>query len=172
MKISEIIPKIEELLEQVMPPDPPDDENPAAADDLITRFKDLHLKRDELLESLATLALDTRDDIMNLKTEESRLKARRQHLTGKRERVMSVLDRECGGEKTDLGVATLYYRKTCRTVITDEEAAFEWLKEHGHRECYRIPKPEISKAAVSRLLDAGYVIPGAERQNGTTCYLK
>ena len=172
MKICEIIPKIEELLEQVMPPDPPDDENPAAADDLITRFKDLHLKRDELLESLATLALDTRDDIMNLKTEESRLKARRQHLTGKRERVMSVLDRECGGEKTDLGVATLCYRRVSHVEITDGDAACKWLRENGHDEGYRIPKPEISKMYVGKLLDAGYRIPGAERVTAINCYLK
>ena len=36
-------------------------------------------------------------------------------------RTIAILDRECGGEKTELGVATLCYRKSSRVEITDED---------------------------------------------------
>ena len=56
--------------------------------------------------------------------------------------------------------------------ITDEDAAFKWLKETGHDDCYRIPKPEISKLYVGKLLDAGDAVPGAERVASVSCYLR
>ncbi len=39
-------------------------------------------------------------------------------------------------------------------------------------ECYRIPKPEIYKANVGKLLDDGEEIPGVERVATKSCYLK
>lgn len=171
MKLYDVNRQIEELLAR-LEPDPETGEIPADEDELIAQLNELAMERKDILVFLAKLYLNEKATLESLRAEEIRLKERGKRMERKKDRLLNILDRECGGEKTDLGVATLYYRKTCRTVITDEEAAFEWLKEHGHRECYRIPKPEISKAAVSRLLDAGYVIPGAERQNGTTCYLK
>ena len=108
---------------------------------------------DELIEQINALAMK-REDIL-------------QYLAK-----LVLLDRECGGQKTDLGVATLCYRKTSHVEITDKGAALFWLKEMGHEDCYRIPEPEISKLYVGRLLDAGEKIDGVERVTGTSCYLK
>ena len=41
---------------------------------------------------------------------------------------MQVLDRECAGEKTDLGVATFSYRKTSRVEVADSAKAVRFIK--------------------------------------------
>ena len=90
----------------------------------------------------------------------------------KKDRLLNILDRECGGEKTDLDVATLYYRKNRHVEVSDAEAAVDWLRRKGYSECYRIPKPEIYKTNVGKLLDSGEEIPGVELVSTTSCYLK
>ena len=73
---------------------------------------------------------------------------------------MQILDRECGGEKTDLGVATLNYRRTTRVDVTDAAKAVSWLKRRKFLDCFRIPAPEVAKAEVKKLLTAGTKVPG------------
>ncbi len=90
----------------------------------------------------------------------------------KREDILQYLAKLSLTPVTDLGIATLCYRRSSRVELTDEEAAFAWLQENGHEECYRIPKPEISKLYVGKLLDAGDKVPGAERVTSTSCYLR
>ena len=146
--------------------DPETGEIPANEEEIIAQINALAMKRDDILQYLAKLAINTKATVQSMKAEEKRLKDRRARMESRHDRLIAILDRECGGEKTELGVATLCYRKSSRVEITDEDAAFKWLKETGHDDCYRIPKPEISKAAVSRLLDAGYVIPARSARTG------
>ena len=73
---------------------------------------------------------------------------------------MQILDRECGGEKTDLGVATLNYRRTTRVDVTDAAKAVSWLKRRKLTDCFRVPAPEVAKAEVKKLLTAGTKVPG------------
>ena len=68
--------------------------------------------------------------------------------------------RQCAGEKTDLGVATLQYRKTSRVEVTDAAKAVSWLKRRKLTDCFRIPAPEVAKTAVKKLLTAGTRVPG------------
>ena len=73
---------------------------------------------------------------------------------------MQILDRECAGEKTDLGVATFQYRRTSRVEVTDPEKAVAWLKRRKLTDCFRVPAPEVAKAEVKKLLTAGTKDPG------------
>ena len=73
---------------------------------------------------------------------------------------MQILDRECAGEKTDLGVATFQYRRTSRVEVTDPAKAVAWLKRRKLTDCFRIPAPEVAKAEVKKLLTAGTKVPG------------
>ena len=171
MKLYEVNQQIEDLILQ-LEPDPETGEIPANEDEIIAQINALALKREDILQYLAKLALNTKATVQSMKAEEKRLKDRRQRMENRHERLIGILDRECGGEKTDLGVATLCYRKASHVEITDEDAAYRWLKENGHDDCYRIPKPEISKLYVGKLLDAGDKVPGAERVASTSCYLK
>lgn len=171
MKLYEVNQQIEDLMVQ-LEPDPETGEIPANEDELIEQINALAMKREDILQYLAKLVLNTKASVQALKTEEKRLSDRRKRMENKQDRLIAILDRECGGQKTDLGVATLCYRKTSHVEITDKGAALFWLKEMGHEDCYRIPEPEISKLYVGRLLDAGEKIDGVERVTGTSCYLK
>ena len=171
MKLYEIDQKLEDLILQ-LEPDPETGEIPANEDEIIAEINALAMKREDILQYLAKLAINTRATVQSMKAEEKRLKDRRARMESRHDRLIAILDRECGGEKTELGVATLCYRKSSRVEITDEDAAFKWLKETGHDDCYRIPKPELSKLYVGKLLDAGDKVPGAERISTTSCYLR
>ena len=85
-----------------------------------------------------------------LKNEEKRIKDRRTLLERKEDRLMQILDRECAGQKTDCGVATVSYRATTRVDVHDGMKAINWLKRHKHTDCYRTPEPEISKTEVKK----------------------
>ena len=89
------------------------------ADELYKQIQSLQMERKAILDYLAKLILNIRAEVTSVKTEEQRLKARRDRLTKKEERIMKVLDRECAGEKTDLGVATFSYRQTSRVDVSD-----------------------------------------------------
>ena len=171
MKLYEIDQKLEDLILQ-LEPDPETGEIPANEDEIIAEINALAMKREDILQYLAKLAINTKATVQSMKAEEKRLKDRRARMESRHDRLIAILDRECGGEKTELGVATLCYRKSSRVEITDEDAAFKWLKETGHDDCYQIPKPEISKLYVGKLLDAGDAVPGAERVTSVSCYLR
>ena len=171
MKLYEVNQQIEDLMMQ-LEPDPETGEIPANEDEVIEKINALALKREDILQYLAKMALSTKATALGMKEEEKRLHNRRRCMDARHDRLMSVLDRECDGEKTDLGVATLCYRNASHVEFSDENAAYEWLKANGHHDCYKIPKPELSKAFIGKLLDAGKKVPGVERVCKRTCYLK
>lgn len=171
MKLYEVNQEIENLLE-ALTPDPETGEIPANEDEIIAQINTLAMKREDILAYLAKLALDVKASVQAMKNEEKRLHDRRQIMEHRQERLISILDRECGGQKTDLGVATLCYRKNTSVEITDKNAALAWLQQTGHDDCYRIPEPEISKLYVGKLLDAGEQINGVKRVTNTSCYLR
>jgi hypothetical protein len=85
---------------------------------------------------------------------------------------MGILDRECAGEKTDCGVATVSYRKTTRVEVADSEKAVRWLKRTKHLDCFRVPAPEVAKAEVKKLLAAGEKVPGTTLVQDVSCSLR
>ena len=142
------------------------------ADELLTQLNALRMEKASILEWLAKLILNLRSESVSLKAEEQRLKARRERLSAKEDRLMKILDRECAGEKTDLGVATFSYRKTSRVEVSDAEKAVKWLKRNKHLDCFRIPAPEVAKAEVKKIINAGANVPGCSVVNDYSCSLK
>ncbi len=139
---------------------------------LLAQLESLQMERSRILEYLAKLVLNTRSQVSGLKEEEKRLKERRAMLERKDERLMTILDRECHGEKTDCGVATVCYRKTTKVDVSDDTTAISWLMENGHPQCYRVPAPEISKAEVKKLLATGTEVPGVALVQDYSCSLR
>lgn len=170
MKLYEVNAAIQNLL-LMLEPDPETGEV-AATDEIIEQLSSLEMERSAILEYLAKVVLDTRSGIEALKNEEKRLKERRQALEQKDERLMQILDRECAGQKTDCGVATICYRKTTRVEVSDDQSAIEWLKENGHDNCYKQPAPEVSKSEVKKLLQGGIEIPGLALIQDLSCSLR
>ncbi|HRS64767.1 MAG TPA: siphovirus Gp157 family protein [Spirochaetia bacterium] len=141
-------------------------------DELFTQIQSLQMEKKSILEFLAKLVLNIRAETASLKIEEQRLKARRDRFAKKEDRLMKILDRECAGEKTDLGVATFSYRKTSRVGVSDSEKAVRWLKRNKHLDCFRIPAPEVAKAEVRKLINAGAKVPGCTVVEDYSCSLK
>ena len=159
MKLYEINEAILRLTEQLTV-DEETGEVTGNLDEVCAEIDALQMERHSILEFLAKLVLNLRAEIAALKAEEDRLHDRRSHLEKKVERLLQVLDRECAGKKTDLGVATLQYRKTSRVEVTDAAKAVSWLKRRKLTDCFRIPAPEVAKTAVKKLLTAGTRVPG------------
>ena len=171
MKLYEINSEIAALLIQ-LEPDPETGEIPSNEEEIIAQIHALALRREDILQYLAKLVLNCRAESAALKTEEVRLKKRRDALDAKEERLLKILDRECGGETTDLGVATLSYRKTSKVEVTDEAKAVTWLKRHKFMDAIKMVAPTVYKTEVRRLLSAGQKVPGCKVVDDRSCSLK
>ena len=132
----------------------------------------LQMEKKSILEYLAKIVLNLRAEAAAVKTEEQRLKERREKLSKKEERLIKILDRECAGEKTDLGVATFSYRKTSHVDVSDAAKAIRWLKCNKHLDCFRVPAPEVAKAEVKKLINAGTKVPGCVVVEDYSCSLR
>ena len=143
-----------------------------SSEDILQQLNALDMERSRILEYLAKVVLDTRAEAAALKAEEERLAKRRRVCEHREERLIEVLDRECNGQKTDLGIATLRYRATSRVEVSDAAKAISWLRRHKYRDCIRVKEPEVDKTAVRRLLTGGNTIPGIALVTGQSCSLK
>lgn len=132
----------------------------------------LQMEKKSILEYLAKIVLNLRAEAAAVKTEEQRLKERREKLSKKEEGLMKILDRECAGEKTDLGVATFSYRKTSHVDVSDAAKAIRWLKRNKHLDCFRVPAPEVAKTEVKKLINAGTKVPGCAVVEDYSCSLR
>ena len=171
MKLYEINAELETLLNR-LEPDPETGEVPMDYEEIIAEINTLAMRKEEILQYLAKLALNYRAEAAALKAEEARLKERRDTLSAKEERLIRILDREGDGVTIDLGVATFSYRKTSRVEVSDETSAVEWLREHNCTSAFRVPEPTVYKAEIKKLLSAGQEIPGCAVIEDRSCSLK
>lgn len=171
MKLYEVNLAIQQVLDQI-DFDPETGEILCDSEALFAQLNALEMERKSILTYLAKVVLNLRSDAAALKAEEDRLKDRRKKLEAKEEKLLSILDRECAGEKTDCGVATFSYRASTKVDISDSGKTVSWLKENGHEDCYRTPEPEVNKNNIKRLLKGGIPIPGACLVEGQTYSLK
>ena len=141
-------------------------------DAICEQMNALQMEKEEILGYLAKLVLNNKSDITELKAEEARLKARRQTLEKKTQRLIDVIDRECDGKKTSLGVATVSYRRTSKLNVFDTMKAVRWLKRNKLTSCFRVPDPEIMKADVKKLISSGTFVPGCEIIEDYSCTIK
>ncbi len=152
--------------------DPETGEISENTEEVLKELDALELERDRILEYVTKVVLNIRSDAASLKAEEERLKKCRQALERKEEKLIHILDRECGGEKTDFGFATLTYRKTESLEVLDSAQAVAWLHDNGHNDCIRTPTPEVVKDAVKKLLKNDAKVPGVKLVTNNNCSLK
>ncbi|NLV84130.1 MAG: hypothetical protein GXY60_06170 [Spirochaetales bacterium] len=159
MKLYEINVSIAQLVDQ-LDVDTETGEVGENYDAVMDQIHALDMERTSILQYLAKIVLNIRAEAAMLKAEEQRLKERRDALTRKEDRLMKILDRECAGQKTPLGIATFSYRKTSHVEVADSEKAVKWLKRHKYLDCFRIPAPEVAKTEVKKLINSGVSVPG------------
>ena len=158
MKLYEIHEAVRALEEQIVI-DPETGEFLCDMDAIEAQLHDLQQEWGNVMEWVAKVVLNTRSEEAALKAEEDRLKKRREALGRKEDRLMKVLERECG-ETTNLGVATLTFRKTTKLDVSDEAAAVKWLKARKLNDCFKQPAPTVYKTEVRKLIAAGKKVPG------------
>ena len=171
MKLYEVNLAIQSALDR-LDFDPETGEIGENTEEVLKELDALEMERDRILEYVAKVALNIRSDAASLKAEEDRLKKRRQALERKEEKLIMILDRECGGEKTDLGFATLTYRKSESLEVLDCAQAVAWLNDNGYSDCIRTPAPEVVKDAVKKLLKKDAKVPGVKLVTNNNCSLK
>lgn len=171
MKLYEVNIAIQQALDR-LDFDPETGEIGENTEEVLKELDALEMERDRILEYVAKVALNIRSDAAALKAEEERLSKRRKALERKEEKLVNILDRECGGEKKDLGFATVSYRKSEKVEVIDAAKAVAWLHDNGHNDCIRTPAPEVKKDDVKRLIKNDAVIPGVKLVVNNNCSLK
>ena len=172
MKLYEINDAIETLL-NALTVDAETGEIPVSADEIIERLDALSMEKQKVLEYLAKKVLNIRADMDAITKEIDRLEDRRDDCKIHIDSIMRVLDRECHGEKTDLGVATVTYRSSEVTEIPDEDAAVKWLMDSDYQDLVRIQrKVSVDKTGVKKLIASGVAVPGVTVTKKQNCSLK
>lgn len=172
MKLYDINQEIESLL-NALTVDADTGEIPVSADEIIERLDALSMEKQKVLEYLAKKVLNIRADMDAISAEIKRLEDRRDDCRIHIDSIMRVLDRECHGEKTDLGVATVTYRSSEVTEIPDEDAAVKWLMDSDYQDLVRIQrKVSVDKTGVKKLIASGVAVPGVTVTKKQNCSLK
>ena len=171
MKLYEVDSEILRLL-CLLEPDPETGEIPENEEQLLTELNGLQMEREHILEYLAKVVLNNRAEQEMLKIEEARLYERRKKLEAKEDRLMRVLDRECDGKNTNLGIATFRYRAVTKIEVADRAKAVNWLRRHKYKDAIRVMEPEVDKTVVRQLLKNGAKIPGLALLQSQSCSLK
>jgi len=171
MKLYEINSAIDTLL-SALTIDPETGEAPADIEEIADQLDALAMEKKNVLEYLAKKILNLRSDIDSLKTEIDRLEDRKAHTQKQIDSIMKVLDRECDGEKTDLGVATLSYRKSETLDIDDVHDTVYWLMKQEHYDCVKSVDPVILKPELKKLVKSGVEVPGVAITQHSNCSLK
>lgn len=171
MRLYEINAEIQRLADS-MEFDPETGEILSDTDRLFQQIDSLQMEKKSILTWLAKLILNLRSESASLKAEEMRLKRRRDQLGKKEDRLMKILDRECAGQKTNLGIATFSYRKTSHLDVKNSGEAVRWLKQNKYKDCFRVPAPEVAKSEVKKLINSGVNVPGCSVVEDYSCSLK
>ena len=137
------------------------------------RLDMLEMEKNHILEYLAKLVLNYQSDAQAMKDEMDRLKKRKEMYEHRAEKLLAILDRECAGVKTDLGIATVSYRKSTATVVDNPEQAINWLETHGYDDCLKYKQPEIVKTKAKELIQKQECeIPGVHLEEKNNMSLK
>ena len=156
----------------LLEPDPITGLMPDNWEEMAQKLDELGLQRQQKLEGVARYVLNVRSDIASLKAEEERLSKRRKVLENKETSLVGYLDHACQGQKTNLGVATISYRKSEKVVVSDESTARKFLVDNHHTDCLRVFEPEIAKTEVKALIKSGVSVPGISVQESLSCSLR
>jgi len=140
-------------------------------EDLYQRFMELAMEREERLQWIAKLYLNTKAEIPGIKEEIDRLAKKKAAAERKCESLLKILDRECAGQKTDLGVATVSYRNTTKVDFTEEGLCLAWLKDNGYTDAYKIEQ-KINKNELKKIFKTVDEIPGAVQIASKSCSLR
>lgn len=177
MKLYEINERAAAII-AALEPDPDTGEIVANEEELLNELETLTDNKNDILEWIAKEQLNARAEADAAQIEIDRLRKKKDRATTRAERLLAILERECNGKKTNLGVATLSYRKSKSVVIDDESAVVDWLKcntggvaEGAYRYELKINKV-ILKRAIDEAAEQGTAVDGAHIEERVSASLR
>lgn len=170
MKLYEINEQIQAAWDSCV--DPETGEVTGNTEELDAKLSKLEMERSDTLQYLGKLLMNARAEAEALRNEEKRLAERRKKLEAQDERLCAVLDRECAGAKTDLGVCTVKYTPTHSLIVSDLNKAVSWLEDNKGNGFVKYAEPQIDKNAVKKLIKDGEAVPGCFVRDGVSCTVK
>lgn len=142
-------------------------------EEILARLDALSGERTDKLCGLARYKLNIDSEAEALRAEERRLAERRRRLESKSDRLLDLLARACGGQRTALpGVGEIRFRRAQRVDVSDADAAAAALTAAGRTDCLRVLPPELDKAKLKSLLKSGAALPGVQLVESISCSLK
>lgn len=171
MNIYEIDARINELLSSLEPD--PDTGEVMADVEVLEQINALEGQRADKLEHCARAYFEAVETAEKAKAEKLRLAERQSKCERRAERILKFLAYAVGGQKTNLGIATISFPKPRPSIVTtDAAAAAAWLARNGHPDLYTVPAPKLCANEVKRLLLDDVEIPGVSLEYNQKAVLK
>ena len=171
MKLYEIDPAIEALV-AMLEPDPETGELIADFEWVCEQIEALAGEKESKLKGIALAYLEAKANAAAAKAEKQRLATIQAVAENKARRLLATMDFFAKGEKIDLGVAKVSYRKSNSLQIEDTGKAVDWLTAHGYGDYITYSAPTIAKTDVKKLITSGNEVPGCSVVESVTCSIK
>ena len=119
----------------------------------------LAMERDEKIEGVVLAIKNLQHFIADMKEEEKALAERRIKYEKKVEGMTYWLNNVLNGEPFETAKASVKFRKSTCTEVTDTAAVIKFLQENGLEDCLKYTDPKIKLAELSNAIKSGKKIP-------------
>ena len=124
-------------------------------------FEQLQIEREHKIENIALWVKDLTAEAKAIQDEIKSLTERRDALKKKAQRLESYLMRFLDGEKFTTPRCVVTFRRSKSLQVEDDFSLVAWCQENGFPDCILMRQPEVSKKAITDLIQSGVDVPFA-----------
>ena len=124
-------------------------------------FEQLQIEREHKIENIALWVKDLTAEAKAIQDEIKSLTERRDALKKKAQRLESYLLRFLDGEKFTTPRCVVTFRRSKSLQVEDDFSLVAWCQENGFPDCILMRQPEVSKKAITDLIQSGVDVPFA-----------
>ena len=124
-------------------------------------FEQLQIEREHKIENIALWVKDLTAEAKAIQDEIKSLTERRDALKKKAQRLESYLMRFLDGEKFTTPRCVVTFRRSKSLQVEDDFSLVAWRQENGFPDCILMSQPEVSKKAITDLIQSGVDVPFA-----------
>ena len=124
-------------------------------------FEQLQIEREHKIENIALWVKDLTAEAKAIQDEIKSLTERRDALKKKAQRLESYLMRFLDGEKFTTPRCVVTFRRSKSLQVEDDFSLVAWRQENGFPDCILMRQPEVSKKAITDLIQSGVDVPFA-----------
>ena len=124
-------------------------------------FEQLQIELEHKIENIALWVKDLTAEAKAIQDEIKSLTERRDALKKKAQRLESYLMRFLDGEKFTTPRCVVTFRRSKSLQVEDDFSLVAWRQENGFPDCILMRQPEVSKKAITDLIQSGVDVPFA-----------